>query len=150
MSPTGGTVFLLDDEPGMVKALTRLLKAEGFTVRATAANTEPRARAGAVASSVSGGDGLSFASGDLREVTHRPATTNKPTRHPNLPTYRMRHAPAYEYLLGMLSPIAASWSPAPLGMRNGKAAASQLIRGAGTSCIGRPRRQVVYHKPQAS
>ncbi len=34
MSITGGTVFLLDDEPGMVKALTRLLKAEGFTVRA--------------------------------------------------------------------------------------------------------------------
>jgi FixJ family two-component response regulator len=28
------TVFLLDDEPGMLKALTRLLKAEGFTVRA--------------------------------------------------------------------------------------------------------------------
>jgi len=27
------TVFLLDDEPGMLKALTRLLKAEGFTVR---------------------------------------------------------------------------------------------------------------------
>jgi FixJ family two-component response regulator len=26
------TVFLLDDEPGMLKALTRLLKAEGFTV----------------------------------------------------------------------------------------------------------------------
>ncbi len=34
MSITGGTVLLLDDEPGMVKALTRLLKAEGFTVRA--------------------------------------------------------------------------------------------------------------------
>ena len=34
------TVFLLDDEPGMLKALTRLLKAEGFTVRAfTAAKT---------------------------------------------------------------------------------------------------------------
>ena len=32
MSPTGGIVFLLDDEPGMLKALTRLLKAEGFTV----------------------------------------------------------------------------------------------------------------------
>jgi FixJ family two-component response regulator len=29
-----GTVFLLDDEPGMLKALTRLLAAEGFTVRA--------------------------------------------------------------------------------------------------------------------
>lgn len=28
------TVFLLDDEPGMLKALTRLLKVEGFTVRA--------------------------------------------------------------------------------------------------------------------
>src|SRR5881394_2714176 len=28
------TVFLLDDEPGMLKALTRLLKAEGFTVQA--------------------------------------------------------------------------------------------------------------------
>jgi FixJ family two-component response regulator len=27
------TVFLLDDEPGMVKALTRLLKTEGFVVR---------------------------------------------------------------------------------------------------------------------
>ena len=34
MSATGGTVFLLDDEPGMLKALTRLLEAEGFTVRA--------------------------------------------------------------------------------------------------------------------
>lgn len=34
------TVFLLDDEPGMVKALTRLLKTEGFTVRAfTSAKT---------------------------------------------------------------------------------------------------------------
>jgi FixJ family two-component response regulator len=33
MSATHGTVFLLDDEPGMVKALTRLLKAEGFNVR---------------------------------------------------------------------------------------------------------------------
>lgn len=33
MSATEGTVFLLDDEPGMVKALTRLLKAEGFTVQ---------------------------------------------------------------------------------------------------------------------
>lgn len=40
MSTTSGTVFLLDDEPGMVKALTRLLKAEGFTVRAfTSAKT---------------------------------------------------------------------------------------------------------------
>ncbi len=28
-----GTVFLLDDEPGMLKALTRLLQAEGFSVR---------------------------------------------------------------------------------------------------------------------
>ena len=34
MSATGGTVFLLDDEPGMLKALTRLLEAEGFKVRA--------------------------------------------------------------------------------------------------------------------
>ena len=33
MSAIRGTVFLLDDEPGMLKALTRLLKAEGFTVR---------------------------------------------------------------------------------------------------------------------
>jgi FixJ family two-component response regulator len=33
MTPVS-TVFLLDDEPGMLKALTRLLKAEGFTVRA--------------------------------------------------------------------------------------------------------------------
>lgn len=34
------TVFLLDDEPGMLKALTRLLKAEGFTVQAfTSAKT---------------------------------------------------------------------------------------------------------------
>jgi FixJ family two-component response regulator len=33
LSADGGTVFLLDDEPGMLKALTRLLKAEGFTVR---------------------------------------------------------------------------------------------------------------------
>jgi FixJ family two-component response regulator len=32
MTPVS-TVFLLDDEPGMLKALTRLLKAEGFTVR---------------------------------------------------------------------------------------------------------------------
>jgi FixJ family two-component response regulator len=31
--PAEGTVFLLDDEPGMLKALTRLLKAEGYTVR---------------------------------------------------------------------------------------------------------------------
>jgi FixJ family two-component response regulator len=29
-----GTVFLVDDEPGMLKALTRLLEAEGFNVRA--------------------------------------------------------------------------------------------------------------------
>jgi FixJ family two-component response regulator len=34
VSATGATVFLLDDEPGMLKALTRLLAAEGFTVRA--------------------------------------------------------------------------------------------------------------------
>jgi FixJ family two-component response regulator len=33
MSAGDGTVFLLDDEAGMLKALTRLLKAEGFTVR---------------------------------------------------------------------------------------------------------------------
>jgi len=32
--PAEGTVFLLDDEPGMLKALTRLLKAEGYAVRA--------------------------------------------------------------------------------------------------------------------
>ena len=32
--PAEGTVFLLDDEPGMLKALTRLLKAEGFALRA--------------------------------------------------------------------------------------------------------------------
>jgi FixJ family two-component response regulator len=32
--PPPGTVFLLDDEPGMLKALTRLLKAEGYNVRA--------------------------------------------------------------------------------------------------------------------
>jgi FixJ family two-component response regulator len=32
--PPPGTVFLLDDEPGMLKALTRLLAAEGFNVRA--------------------------------------------------------------------------------------------------------------------
>jgi FixJ family two-component response regulator len=32
--PPPATVFLLDDEPGMLKALTRLLEAEGFTVRA--------------------------------------------------------------------------------------------------------------------
>ena len=33
MPPTQ-TVFILDDEPGMLKALTRLLKAEGFTAHA--------------------------------------------------------------------------------------------------------------------
>jgi FixJ family two-component response regulator len=33
MSGNRSTVFLLDDEPGMLKALTRLLKAEGFTVQ---------------------------------------------------------------------------------------------------------------------
>ncbi len=33
MSAIQGPVFLLDDEPEMLKALTRLLKAEGFTVR---------------------------------------------------------------------------------------------------------------------
>jgi len=35
--PAEGTVFLLDDEPGMLKALTRLLKAEGYSVRAFSA-----------------------------------------------------------------------------------------------------------------
>jgi FixJ family two-component response regulator len=40
MSGKPTTVFLLDDEPGMLKALTRLLKAEGFNVRAfTSAKT---------------------------------------------------------------------------------------------------------------
>ncbi|MEI2781087.1 MAG: response regulator [Accumulibacter sp.] len=40
MSATGGTVFLVDDEPGMLKALARLLEAEGFAVRAfTSAKT---------------------------------------------------------------------------------------------------------------
>jgi len=40
VSATGGTVFLVDDEPGMLKALTRLLEAEGFAVRAfTSAKT---------------------------------------------------------------------------------------------------------------
>jgi FixJ family two-component response regulator len=34
MTATEATVFLLDDEPGMLKALTRLLKAEGFNVQA--------------------------------------------------------------------------------------------------------------------
>jgi FixJ family two-component response regulator len=34
VSVNGGTVFLLDDEPGMLKALTRLLATEGITVRA--------------------------------------------------------------------------------------------------------------------
>jgi FixJ family two-component response regulator len=33
MSALPGTVFLLDDDPGMLKALTRLLKAEGFAVQ---------------------------------------------------------------------------------------------------------------------
>jgi FixJ family two-component response regulator len=33
MGMLGGTVFVLDDEPGMLKALKRLLTAEGFTVR---------------------------------------------------------------------------------------------------------------------
>lgn len=32
MTDPNATVYLLDDEPGMLKALTRLLKAEGFTV----------------------------------------------------------------------------------------------------------------------
>jgi len=40
MNATYGTVFLLDDEPGMLKALTRLLTAEGFAVRGfTSVNT---------------------------------------------------------------------------------------------------------------
>ncbi len=34
MTTANAIVFLLDDEPGMLKALTRLLKAEGFTVQA--------------------------------------------------------------------------------------------------------------------
>ena len=34
MSENNSTIFILDDEPGMLKALTRLLKAEGFTVHA--------------------------------------------------------------------------------------------------------------------
>jgi FixJ family two-component response regulator len=33
MSAQHGTVFLVDDEPGMLKALTRLLRSEGFNVR---------------------------------------------------------------------------------------------------------------------
>jgi FixJ family two-component response regulator len=33
MNAQHGTVFLVDDEPGMLKALTRLLRAEGFSVR---------------------------------------------------------------------------------------------------------------------
>ncbi len=33
MSAMPGTVFLLDDDPGMLKALVRLLKAEGFAVQ---------------------------------------------------------------------------------------------------------------------
>ena len=40
MNGNHSTVFLLDDEPGMLKALSRLLKAEGFTVQAfTSAKT---------------------------------------------------------------------------------------------------------------
>jgi FixJ family two-component response regulator len=34
VSAGGDTVYLLDDEPGMLKALTRLLKTEGYIVRA--------------------------------------------------------------------------------------------------------------------
>jgi FixJ family two-component response regulator len=34
VSTDGSTVYLVDDDPGMLKALTRLLAAEGFTVRA--------------------------------------------------------------------------------------------------------------------
>lgn len=33
MSASGGTVFILDDEPGMLKALTRLLTTAGFSAR---------------------------------------------------------------------------------------------------------------------
>jgi len=40
MNATHGTVFLLDDEPRMLKALTRLLTTEGFSARGfTSANT---------------------------------------------------------------------------------------------------------------
>ena len=40
MTAIDATVFLADDEPGMLKALTRLLRAEGFTVQAfTSAKT---------------------------------------------------------------------------------------------------------------
>jgi len=40
VSSSGSIVFLVDDEPGMIKALKRLLEAEGFTVRAfTSAQT---------------------------------------------------------------------------------------------------------------
>ena len=40
MNASHSTIFLLDDEPGMLKALARLLKAEGFTVQAfTSAKT---------------------------------------------------------------------------------------------------------------
>jgi FixJ family two-component response regulator len=34
VSAAGGTVFVVDDEPGMLKALTRLLQAEALAVRA--------------------------------------------------------------------------------------------------------------------
>src|SRR5258706_943010 len=34
--PTGGTVFLVDDDPGVLKALTRLLRVSGREVRAFA------------------------------------------------------------------------------------------------------------------
>src|SRR5438045_9274051 len=34
MSNPNGVVYLLDDEPGMVKAVTRLLRANGFELRA--------------------------------------------------------------------------------------------------------------------
>jgi len=34
--PTGGTVFLVDDDPGVLKALTRLLRVSGHEVRAFA------------------------------------------------------------------------------------------------------------------
>ena len=36
----GGTVYLVDDEPGMLKALTRLLHTEGFTVKSFVSASE--------------------------------------------------------------------------------------------------------------
>ena len=40
MSTEGGIVYVVDDEPGMRKALTRLLRSEGFDVRAFGAARE--------------------------------------------------------------------------------------------------------------